>query len=121
MMRRPAPSFALKLVGVTFCPDYPASFFELDRMQQRRERNGKGPVRLYLEREPDNKHDPNAIAVYDYDDIMLGHIPRGIAERLAPELDAGIRWRCELIKILISSDNPDQPGCEVRLRRLKEK
>ncbi len=40
-----------------------------------------------LIREPDNKHDRNAIAVY-VDDMKCGHIPAPQAKFLAPLLDA---------------------------------
>lgn len=43
---------------------------------------------LTLDREPDNRFDPNAIGVY-YADTKCGHIPRDIAAQLAPILDAG--------------------------------
>ena len=41
-----------------------------------------------LVREPDNKYDKNAIAVY-LDDTKVGHIPAPQAKILAPMLDAG--------------------------------
>ena len=41
-----------------------------------------------LVREPDNKYDKNAIAVY-LDDTKVGHIPAPQAKFLAPLLDAG--------------------------------
>ena len=46
------------------------------------------PVRLV--REPDNPHDPNAIAVYaDQARKPAGYVPRGYAKRLAKLIDAG--------------------------------
>lgn len=46
------------------------------------------PVRL--EREPDNPHDPNAIAVYaEGARDLAGYVPRGYAKRLTKLLDAG--------------------------------
>ena len=41
-----------------------------------------------LVREPDNPHDPNAIKVM-LGQYFLGYVPRHIAEKLAPEMDAG--------------------------------
>jgi hypothetical protein len=117
--RKPAPSFALKLVGVSFQKDYPENAFDLAKLLKRHERRGLDRPLLTLIRNPKNKHDANAIEVHD-DYGKLGHIPAAIAARLAPELDDGIRWECELIKIPISSEQPDQPGIEVRCRRVKE-
>jgi hypothetical protein len=46
------------------------------------------PVRLV--REPDNQHDPNAIAIYAAGARdVAGYVPRGYAKRLAKLLDAG--------------------------------
>ncbi len=47
---------------------------------------------LQLLREPENAHDPNAIAVA-YGNLQLGYINRGIAKHLAPLIDAGARYR----------------------------
>lgn len=43
---------------------------------------------VVLKREPDNKYDKNAIAVYIFKQ-QLGHIPRGLAAEIAPLMDAG--------------------------------
>ena len=43
---------------------------------------------LELRRDPDNPHDPNAIAVHAGGE-QVGWVPRAIAEELAPALDAG--------------------------------
>ena len=43
---------------------------------------------LELRRDPDNEHDPNAIAVYAGGE-QVGWVPRELAEELAPQLDAG--------------------------------
>jgi HIRAN domain len=49
-----------------------------------------GPGRpLELRRDPDNPHDPNAIAVHAPAGPQVGWVPRELAEELAPELDAG--------------------------------
>jgi hypothetical protein len=45
---------------------------------------------LELRRDPDNPHDPNAIAVHPADGgEQVGWVPRELAAVLAPELDAG--------------------------------
>ena len=43
---------------------------------------------LVLRRDPDNPHDPNAIAVHAGGE-QVGWVPRAIAEEIAPALDAG--------------------------------
>jgi len=44
-----------------------------------------------LVREPNNPHDPNAIAV-KLGKLHLGYVPREIAKDLAPQMDLGIRF-----------------------------
>jgi hypothetical protein len=64
------------------------------------------PFHVRLEREPDNKFDPNAVMVVVADDkaaslkgIHMGYIRRASAELLAPELDSG---RVEQIKLVVT-------------------
>lgn len=49
------------------------------------------PLRVRLEREPNNKYDENAVMVIadqsPYKDIHLGYIPRLVAEVVAPYMD----------------------------------
>ena len=47
--------------------------------------------RLELRREPENEHDPNAIAVHAGGE-RIGWVPRELAAALAPALDAGAPW-----------------------------
>jgi hypothetical protein len=47
---------------------------------------------LELRRDPDNPHDPNAIAVHAVRGGQVGWVPRELASELAPELDAGRPW-----------------------------
>lgn len=44
---------------------------------------------IHLEREPDNPHDRNAIRVDDHAFRPAGHLPRRVADWLAPLIDAG--------------------------------
>lgn len=48
------------------------------------------PVMVSLKREPENSHDENAIAIH-LDTLrpgmMIGYVPRGVAEVLAPAMD----------------------------------
>jgi hypothetical protein len=53
---------------------------------------------LILRRDPDNEHDPNAIAVDTADGGQLGFVPRELAAELAPRLDAGERWSSVVLR-----------------------
>ena len=45
---------------------------------------------------------------------MLGHVPRKLAERLAPELDAGVVWN---VRLLWAGGQLDRMGVRVELSR----
>jgi hypothetical protein len=50
-------------------------------------------AKLILRREPNNKYDRNAISVwfsFSGNETQLGHLSRGLAELMAPKLDAGL-------------------------------
>jgi HIRAN domain-containing protein len=54
---------------------------------------------LELRRDPDNPHDPNAIAVHPAaGGDQLGWVPRELAAELAPRLDAGERWSAIVLR-----------------------
>ncbi len=53
---------------------------------------------IYLEREPNNKYDANAIAVLNKDKELSGYIPRYIASEIAPIIDAA---GCEVSPIIV--------------------
>lgn len=55
-------------------------------------------VELELERQPENPHDPNAIAVR-YGSLPLGFIKKGIALHLAPAIDSGTRYRARVASL----------------------
>jgi len=52
---------------------------------------------LELRRDPDNAHDPNAIAVYGGGE-QVGWVPRELAAELAPELDDGRPWSAVVLR-----------------------
>lgn len=62
---------------------------------------------LTLEREPDNKHDPNAIKLL-FNDVHIGYVPRDVAEDVAELLDEGAEATCEVIGF----SNDVTPTCE---------
>jgi hypothetical protein len=53
---------------------------------------------LELRRDPENTHDPNAIAVHAGDGLQVGWVPREIAAELAAELDAGQPWSAIVLR-----------------------
>lgn len=63
-----------------------------------------------LDREPNNPHDKNAIAVKAWGKHALGYIPRYLAESLAPLLDAGkVSRKAKFVRKNVSSKDPDLP------------
>ncbi len=52
---------------------------------------------LRLQREPENKFDPSAIAVYDAQNNILGYVPRAKNEVLARLLEAGKHLSAKLV------------------------
>lgn len=57
----------------------------------------KAGATLSLQREPENKFDPSAIAVYDSENNILGYVPRAKNEVLARLLEAGKHLSAKLI------------------------
>jgi HIRAN domain len=54
--------------------------------------------RLVLRRDPENEHDPNAIAVQGEGGGQLGWVPRELAAELAPRIDAGEPWSAVVLR-----------------------
>ncbi len=53
---------------------------------------------LDLRRDPANRYDPNAIGVW-FGSLQLGFLNRGIAKRVAPNIDAGDRYTAEVTAV----------------------
>ena len=52
--------------------------------------------RLALVPEPDNEHDPNAVAVWNADrSVQAGYVPRDVAPELAGDEQAVSLWRVD--------------------------
>jgi hypothetical protein len=103
-------AFTTKVVGVSFCENYPQSIFGLGASV------ATGSLGVTLERDKLNTYDENAIKV-KHDNLMLGHIPKFIASVIASEIDNGKNWFAEVESILVSAENPEQPGLKLRLWR----
>ncbi len=53
-------------------------------------------MRLQLVREPDNPHDPNALAIWDAERrVQVGYVPRDVAAELAGDEQAISLWRVD--------------------------
>lgn len=103
-------AFTTKVVGVSFCENYPQSIFGLSASV------ASGSLGVTLERDKNNAYDENAIKV-KHNGLMLGHIPKFIASVIAGEIDCGKPWLAEIESILVSAENLDQPGLKIRVWR----
>lgn len=90
-----------KVAGVTMSADY-----EEHSRQQIIKRMVNDDCELYLEREPDNSYDPNAVAVYvsPMDDpwgessYQIGYLGSELAGQVTPLLNSGWRVDCTLLE-----------------------
>lgn len=53
---------------------------------------------LLLDREPDNRHDPNAVAVYARG-VQVGYLPASRAELIADFMDHGKEVQCRVLDV----------------------
>ena len=107
-LARDAPQLAergLRVAGVAGAAQFHSEALQSDAAQPGR------PLRL--ERQPDNEHDPNAIAVYAGD--QLGFVPREIAAELAPEVDAGKPWSAVVLREQRASPRDPRTGITMLL------
>ena len=92
------PQFYTKLVGVTFAnqdgSDRQDIIEELDDLLMKQSR-----VKLFLNRDPNNPFDHNAIEVHDQQHRQLGFLSRSVSETLAPLMDNGVGIECLLKQI----------------------
>ena len=71
--------------------------------------------RVWLQREPDNPYDGNAILVKSKDLEVLGYVPRRLAADLAPILDSRCRQDAVVKKLLQTSRGHTLPVIVARL------
>jgi hypothetical protein len=75
-----------------------------------------GPGRpLELRRDPENEHDPSAIAVHAPGGDQVGWVPREIAAELAPALDAGEPWAAVVLREQRASPRDPRSGLTMLL------
>ena len=72
---------------------------------------------LVLRRDPDNEHDPNAIAVHVAGGAQLGWVPREVAARVAAQLDAGTTWSALSLRESRRSPRDPRSGLTMLLAR----
>jgi single-stranded-DNA-specific exonuclease len=89
-----ASAFYSKLVGVTF-----------DGRQHVVATLRPGE-RLRLVREPANAHDPHAVQAVTEDGRALGYLRARLAGRLAPSIDAGVRYRISVAAVTGGGERP---------------
>lgn len=120
----PAPmpkAFDVKVVGVTFVPTYPLNLHALAAVAGNSTGNSIEPIAAVLIRNPANQFDANAIEVHVPalgNQAMIGHLPARVAERLAPQLDAGETWQVAVTSVLIQPEHEDRPGISVHVARV---
>jgi len=116
------PDANYTVVGVSFTPGYPDNLHALSAMQEEALASGE-PIPVVLIRNPDNEYDANAIEVHcpslgEYG--MIGHLPKDIARRVAPDMDGGMRLAGSVHEVRIHPDHPERPGITVDIWRQKE-
>lgn len=78
------------------------------------ERRSEG-LAVVLKRNPKNKHDANAIEVHvPAIGQMIGHVPRDVAAKWAPKLDAGETPRAWVEQVRVKTGHENRPGIDVR-------
>lgn len=102
-----------RVAGISFVEWYPIGIQKLQRSE------GDFPLEASLLRDKDNEHDPNAIGVL-CGGYQVGWLPRSLAEKLAPKIDQGERFRVIEADVLIHPDHPDRPGVEIKIEKVKE-
>jgi HIRAN domain len=71
---------------------------------------------LELRRDPENPHDPNAIAVHGPGGgEQVGWVPRELAEEIAPDLDAGRPWSAVVLREARASPRDPRTGLTMLL------
>ena len=119
----------VKVVGLTFRPGYPETLFVVaDAIEAARVENilsassfddvdvMPGMPTALLVRNPDNEFDANAIEVHL--PVLgrhgfVGHIPKELAARWAPWMDAEFAPRAFVSAVLVDPEHLDKPGLEI--------
>jgi HIRAN domain len=111
-LARDAPQLAargLRVTGVAGAARHHAEALRSDAVAPGRS--------LELRRDPDNEHDPNAIAVHAAGGEQVGWVPRELAAELAPQLDAGAVWSSLSLRESRPSPRDPRAGLTMLLAR----
>lgn len=124
-----APPVTFRVAGVSFRPGYPGNLWDLrDTIEDRkaefvRDGSTQEQIPVVLVRDPGNQYDPNAIEVHVPSLVpsrseaargFIGFVPKELAARWAPRLDAGGRVAAHLSAVYVDDQHEDRPGCEVQ-------
>ncbi len=107
------------VVGVTFCDGYPDNLHRLGTLIEENGRPDEG-IAAVLIRDPDNAYDVNAVQVHVPAIGRVGSLPRTLAARVAPSMDAGDPWTAEVVGVRINPDHEDRPGVDVLVTRVEK-
>lgn len=114
-------NFSTKVVGVSFVSGFPQNLWQLEALTMEHYVLGAEPLPVVIRRNPGNPYDFNACEVHvpslGDDAGFVGHLPKALAARLAPLLDAGERWLAEVGAVRLHPDHLENPGLTVRLWR----
>lgn len=106
-----------KIVGVAFVDGYPQNLLDLDANAGAEEKLDWPPIEM--RRNPYNEYDANAIEIRRSDtDDLLGHLPKELAKRIAPDMDGGVSWEAAITAVDIHPDHWDRPGLSITIRRI---
>jgi len=105
------------VVGMTFVEGYPSFVHNLRELVDGLTWQDE-PIPVVFVRNPDNEHDPNAVEVHvPALGIMIGHVSRQIAARLAPSLDEGVAFTASVEWVRVDPDHPENPGVDIKFQR----
>ena len=106
-----ASPLEVAVARVTFRSDYPNSVFAVSGLLA----TGR-QVPACLVSEPENPADVNAIKVLIGGE-HVGYIPAFLAKQLTRDMKKGNEWRAFVDRLIVSPQNPDQPGLRLKVFR----
>jgi len=112
-----AEPHCVPVVGMSFVPGYPDFVHTLRELVDGLTWQDE-PIPVVFVRNPDNEHDANAVQVHvPALGIMIGHVSRQIAARLAPSLDEGVVFAASVDRVRVDPDHPENPGVDIKFQR----
>ena len=70
---------------------------------------------LLLEREPDNKYDPNAVKILS-GEFHVGYVPKKFSSEVAALMDIDVKLQCEIVTLNLTGKPWE--WCEVCVREI---